>query len=136
MTNRQPSQEDNTATSANTELVRRYFQARWNDKDFAIVDELTPTANAPEHKAWLKAQHDALGDTHLTIEELIADGDRVALRWQLTAIHQGEYLGVAPTGKPVTFHGLALVRVEDGKIVSDVAYGDQLEVLLHPGRPG
>jgi predicted ester cyclase len=136
MTNRQPSEEDNTATTAITELVRRYFQARWNDKDFAIVDELTPTANAPEHKAWLKAQHDALGDTHLTIEELIADGDRVALRWQLTAIHQGEYLGVAPTGEPVTFHGLALLRVEDGQIVSDVAYGDHLQVLLHRGRPG
>jgi predicted ester cyclase len=124
------------ATAANKELVRRYFLGRWNEKDFAIVDELLPKANAHEQKAWLRAQHDALGDAHLTIEEIIAEGDGVALRWQLTAIHQGEYLGVAPTGEPVTFRGLALVRVEDGKIVSDVAYGDQLQVLAHPGRPG
>jgi predicted ester cyclase len=136
MTKRNLAEEDNMATASNKELVRRYFHARWNEKDFAIIDELAADANAQEQKAWLQGQHDALGDAHLTIEELIAEGDRVALRWQLTAIHQGEYLGVAPTGNPVTFRGLALLRVEDGKIVSDVAYGDQLQVLLSPNQPG
>jgi len=91
-------------------------------------------------------QHDALGDTHLTIEELIADGDRVALRWQLTAIHQGEYLGVAPTGKPVTFHGrrlralhpfdeqdrLLLESVNRGEFTINGFRNKDLQTLLFP----
>jgi predicted ester cyclase len=49
----------------------------------------------------------------------------------MTGVHQGEYLGVAPTGQRVTIRGLALLRIADGKIVSDVAYSNDLSVLLN-----
>ena len=54
-------------------------------------------------------------------DELIGEEDQVAVPRELTGIHQGEYTGVAPSGKQATFRGLASLRVADSKIVEDVA---------------
>jgi predicted ester cyclase len=119
----------------NKELVRRYFDGRWNDKNYAVVDELLePSLGIEEHKAWLDSVHAAIGGIQLTMEDLIGENDQVVVPWSITGIHRGEYLGVAPTGQRVTFRGLALLRIADAKIVSDVAYGDDLSVLLNRAR--
>ena len=75
--------------------------------------------------------HAAFADITLTMEELIGEGDQVVVPWEVTGTHQGEHLGVAPSGDQVTFRGLALLRVVGSKIVSDVAFGNDLEVLLN-----
>jgi predicted ester cyclase len=118
----------------NKALVRRYFDRRWNDKDYSVIDELIDPSLASEiegHKAWLDSVHAAIGGLQLTMDDLIGEDDQVVVPWTVTGVHQGEYLGVAPTGQQVTFRGLALLRIADGKIVSDVAYGDNLAVLLN-----
>ena len=48
------------------------------------------------------------GNLRFTILDMIAEGDRVSLHWRVDATHQGNYLGVAVTGKSVTFQGIAL----------------------------
>jgi predicted ester cyclase len=52
----------------------------------------------------------------MSIEELIGEGDLVAFRLRQTGTHQGELFGIAPTGRPVDFEELALVRVVDGRM--------------------
>jgi predicted ester cyclase len=71
----------------------------------------------------------ARGDIEMTFGDLIAENDQVVIPWKSSGIHQGEFAGVAPSGKRVTFEGLALLRIADGKIVEDVAYGDTFEVI-------
>ena len=120
-----------SVTDDNKELVRRYFDERWNHSNYDVIDELVASAediaDAKEGLAYLEA---AFGDIKMTVSDLTAEDDRVAVRWQSSGIHQGEYLGVAPSGERVTFEGLALLRIADGKIVEDVAYGDNAVVLL------
>jgi predicted ester cyclase len=116
----------------NKELVRRYFDERWNHQNYHVIDELLdPSLGIEETKAGVAAMHAAFADIKLTMEELIGEGDQVVVPWEVTGTHQGEYMGIAPSGEQVTLRGLALLRVGDSKIVSDVAFGNDLEVLLN-----
>jgi predicted ester cyclase len=122
------------STAANKEIVRRYFDERWNRHNPDICDELlAPSADIAEGKEWLRSQYAALGATHLTILDLLGDGDQVAIHWRIDATHQGEYMGVPATGRPFSFAGIALLRVVEGKIVDDTAYWDGLDTLRQLG---
>ena len=75
--------------------------------------------------------HAAFGDIQMTRGDLIAENDQVVVPWEATGTHQGEFVGVAPSGERVTFQGLALLRIKDGKIVDDVSYQNTVEVMLN-----
>ena len=53
----------------------------------------------------------------ITIEETVAEGDKIAAVCKVTATHEGEGIGVAPTNQPIEFTGLTIVKIKDGKIV-------------------
>ena len=59
----------------------------------------------------------ALSDPIMIIEDMVAEGDRLATRWTLTAIHSGEFLGVPPTNKQITMNGMIIDRFVGGKVV-------------------
>ena len=56
-------------------------------------------------------------DIHLTVEDLIAEGDKVVGRTTVTGTHRGEFIGVAPTGKSITYDEIFIFRFVDGKVV-------------------
>jgi steroid delta-isomerase-like uncharacterized protein len=56
-------------------------------------------------------------DIHLTVEDLIGEGDKVVGRTTVTGTHQGEFMGVAPTGKSVTYNEMFTFRIADGRVV-------------------
>lgn len=62
----------------------------------------------------------------VTLEDAIAEGDRVTLRWTQHIPHSWEYAGIAPTHKMLHWHGISIYRIVDGKIVEDWAVVDQL----------
>ena len=64
-----------------------------------------------------------------TIDDLVAEGDKVAARFTLRAIHKEDYMGISLTGKEVTFTVLAIYRIEDGKIVEAWFLMDALCIL-------
>ena len=118
------------STVENKELVRRYFDERWNHGSLEVCDELLSSSmDIEEQKEFVRAQHAALGNLHLTILDLLAEGDQVAIHWRIEGTHKGDFLGVAATGKPVTFQGIALLRITDGKIADDIAYWDNQSIL-------
>jgi predicted ester cyclase len=118
------------STDANKALVYRYFDERWNRKNPAVIDELLGDGmDADDAKRLLETMHAAIGDLDLSMGDLIAEGELVVVPWTVTGIHQAELMGVGPTGRGISFSGLARTRVVDGKIVSDEAYSDLLDVL-------
>jgi steroid delta-isomerase-like uncharacterized protein len=122
------------STAENKELVRRYFDERWNKHNLDICDELlAPSVDIKDAKEFVRSFHAIFGNLQLTILDLLAEGNQVAVHWRVEGTHQGAYLGVAATGKPVTYQGIALLRVEDGKIVDDIAYWDNLSILQQLG---
>lgn len=60
--------------------------------------------------------HRAFPDLHVTVEDLIAEGDKVVLRNLVTGTHQGDYMGLAPTGKSVEYKEIIIFRVVDARI--------------------
>lgn len=118
----------------NKELVRRYFDERWNHGSLDVCDELLSSSmDIEEQKEFVRAQLAALGNLHLTILNLLGEGDQVAIHWRIDGTHKGDFLGVAATGKLVTFQGIAWLRIADGKIVEDTAYWDKLSILQQLG---
>jgi steroid delta-isomerase-like uncharacterized protein len=123
--------------AANKGLVRRFYKevfAHWN---MALVDQVVSpqftshdwpegSATGPQtFRDFYSAIRSAVPDARYEIDDLIAEGDKVVVRWRLLGTHKGEFRGIAPTGRAVALKGIAIYRVQDGKlmerwVVSDV----------------
>ncbi len=133
------------STEENKALARRYIEQVLNEGNLNVLDELaspnyrrylSPTA-APltreVQKQRLAGLRAAFPDIHLTIEDMIAEGDRIAIRMTLRGTHRGTLLGIAPTGKPVMASAFDVIRIEDGKFVEHWGGPDMLNVLQQLG---
>jgi predicted ester cyclase len=122
------------SAQSNKAVVLRYFDERWNQNNLAICDELlAPGADIEGAKEYVRSLRESFGSIKVTFPDILAEGDQVALHWRAEAIHIGELLGVPATGKAVTYSGIALLRLVDGKIVEDIAYWDNLAILEQIG---
>jgi predicted ester cyclase len=85
----------------------------------------------------LRRFHEALWgafpDARLTVEDIVVEGDRAALRYRLQGTHRGHYLGVAPTGLGFDVEGLTLLRVADGRVVEEWHSPTELAILRQLG---
>ena len=75
----------------------------------------------------------AFSHAQSVVEDQVAEGDRVVVRLVFTGTHTGTWMGIPPTGKPVTVKGMALYRLQDGKIVEQWTIGDTLGLLQQLG---
>jgi predicted ester cyclase len=101
--------------------------------DLDAFDELMAPDLAREFKEGIAELRQAFPDYHGTNEIQIAEGDLVANRFVFHGTHRGEFMGIAPTGREVTFEGLSLDRVVDGKIVESIVEWDLEAVLKQIG---
>jgi len=115
-------------SEANKAIVRRYFEEVFNKKVLAVLDDLiasnfvghTSTGTDVHGPEGVKQQvamfSIAFPDMHYTLEDLVAEGDKVVARFTFRGTHRGEFLGLAPTGKRVTGMGTGTYRITDGKM--------------------
>jgi predicted ester cyclase len=68
-----------------------------------------------------------------TVEDMVAEGDKVAVRWTWSGKHTGDYMGMAPTGKPVTMTGVSIIRVVGGRITEEWDESDNLGFMTQLG---
>ena len=132
------------STEENKSVVRRWFQA-FNDHDLAAEEASrspdfaahVPGAPAPldgaSWKSFIAAFFAGFPDFQLELQDLLAEGDRVAARWTFRGTHEGEFLGVAPTGKRVSMSAVEVNRVADGKVTEHWVVLDQLGLLQQLG---
>ncbi|MBI4693693.1 MAG: ester cyclase [Gammaproteobacteria bacterium] len=134
----------------NEELVRRLMTEVWNERKFDAIDELCsetfvihdPSApllpTGPDAaKLYIGAFIAAFPDAKVEIHDLFAAGDRVALRWSAAGTHRGELNGIPPTHRHVSFTGLAIYRLANGRIEEDWVSADMLGLLQQLGAlPG
>lgn len=117
-----------TATHDNTALARRWFEEVWNQRRTETVHELLrpdsvghlqtgdvvgPGPFLEVHAELLKA----LPDVRVRVEDTVAQGDHVVVRWSASGTHRGMGMGCAPTGAQVQFFGMTWIRFRDGKMV-------------------
>jgi len=90
---------------------------------------------------FLGALRSAFPDLSVTVEDLHADGDEVAVRWTWSGTHQAQFLGIPPTGEAVAGSGIGVFRIADHQIVEDYVQEDtfglmqQLGAIGVPARP-
>ncbi len=126
-----------TAAEENIALVRRAFELLERG-DVAGVEACTGTHYHIDTKRCSELTHSILPDIRITIEDVIAAGDKVVTRYTVHGTHQGEgtlpgFGIVKPTGKRVAVEGITIHRVADGKIVEGWGSMDMLETLLELG---
>ena len=81
--------------------------------------------------------HRAFPDLHITVEDLIAEGDKVVVRNTVTGTHQGEYMGLPPTGKSITYNEIFICRFASGRIAETWGVVDVLSQMRQLGAiPG
>ena len=117
-------------SEANKQLVQRWFEEVWNQKSESAIDAMFSSEGEshgfPQEDSVLVGPEDfktihrsfrgAFPDLHITVEDAIAEGDKVAVRWTVTATHRGDHLGFAATGKGIGMNGSSIVVIKDGKI--------------------
>lgn len=120
----------------------RYIEEAWNKGNIDVLDELYGVnfngggyGGVEGLKAAITSYRTSFPDLHFIVEEIIAEKDKVAYRWTARGTHQGEYDGIAPTGKPITVTGITILRLADGRVIEDrsettvPSIGEQLEQL-------
>lgn len=81
----------------------------------------------------MESRRAAFTDIHVTVEDQVAEGEKVSTRRTWRATHRGPYRGVAPTGKQVTWTQISVVRFSQGRIVEDWAVADEVGILQQLG---
>lgn len=125
----------------NKEIILRLYEAD-NKKDLSILDELIspdfydPTFNlhGPEgYKQFESAFFKGFPDWIETIEDIIAEGNKVWVSFTAKGTHKGECFGLAPTGRKVTLRAVQMWRISKGKVASKDSVGDLLDLLKKLG---
>ena len=142
------------AAEDNKAIVRRFYEEVLNRGDLAVGDELVATdfvdhqpfpGQAPGLaglKQSLGAFRAAFPDLEYTIEDLIAEGDKVAVRATMRGTNEGSLFGLPASGKQVTVSDIDIVRIAGGKMVEGWGITDrlsmmqQLGVIPRMGQPG
>lgn len=128
----------------NKALVRRTIEDIYNQGNLAAVDQYVArdfVIHAPSGdihgptgaKHFVTMLREAFPDFHLTIEDQVADGDKVVTRWTAEGTHLGEFQGIPPTGKHGTMTGIDIDRVVEGKIVECWTNTDDLGLMQQLG---
>ncbi len=134
-------------SEANKALIHRWFEEVWNRGREETIDELlAPTVIAhglgdtdvdlhgpAQFKPFVENLRRSFPDIHISIEDTIAEGDKVVVRVRLEGTHRGSELGVPPTGRRVRVAGIVLVRISDGRIIEGWNSWDQLGLLRQIG---
>jgi len=121
--------------AANKELVRRQTEEVWSKGNIAIIDEIHApdfvghfpfgeSGGREELKQRVALHRAAFPDWTEQIEEFIAEGDRIVIRFTSRGTHRGEFRGISATGRSVRISEVAIYRIADGRIAEQWVFPD------------
>jgi steroid delta-isomerase-like uncharacterized protein len=129
----------------NKDLARRSWEMLVNQQNPDAIDELyTPDfvwhepdqdiQGMEEARQFLSMYLSAFPDMHVSVEDVIAEGEKVVTRWTIRGTHQGELEEFGPpTGKQIEIKGITIHRIEDGKIAEEWERYDNLSIMQQLG---
>ena len=132
------------SAETNKVLVRRFYDQVLNGRRVQAIDELAvagydehdPLPGQREGRDGLKDRVSMLVEglaPTFTVEDVVAEGDRVVVRWTNSARHVGDFLGIPPTGRSCAIAGIDIYRLEDGRLAEHWHVIDQLTMLQQLG---
>jgi steroid delta-isomerase-like uncharacterized protein len=134
-------------SDTNKTVSRRFLEEVWNKRNMAVLNEIIANDHVntgpgtlpglptgPEgSKQFVQVYLNAFPDVHFTIDDQIAEGDKVVTRWTASGTHKGELAGIPATGKSSTVTGINVERIMNGKIVESWGIFDQFGMMQQLG---
>ena len=132
----------------NRAIVRRFVEEVQSGGNIDAIDELcspefinhTAPPGVPSNCEGIKQVmamfRQAFPDSYFTVEDMVAEGDKVATRKTFRGTHQGEFMGIPPSGQQVSIGLIDIVRISHGKVVEHWAIGDNLGMMQQLGVIG
>ena len=137
-------------SEANKAVVRKVLEEVWNGKkhdridefyatDFVNVDPSSPEVkNLEQFKQYIAELNAGFPDQQVTIDDLVAEGDKVVKQWSAKATHTGDFMGIPPTNKKTSMSGITIYRIVDGKVKECVwgydTYGFMVQLGVIPSE--
>ena len=128
------------------DLVNRFTDESWNGGNLDLLDELfaadyvghdaprpDPVRGPEGMRDFLRMYHHAFSNAHITLDDVIVRDDKVVTRWTGRGTHDGDLMGMPPTGKAVEFVGIRIFRVADGKIAEGWVVWDTFGLMRQLG---
>ncbi len=128
----------------NKALVRRFMEVSFNQENLSVIDQLVSSDFVYHYasgrdlskEAYTKnavTLLNAFPDTCIEMDDLFAEGDKVAYLWTIKCTHKGEYQGIPPTGNKLTIQGINIFRTADGKIAEGWSQFNTLGMMQQLG---
>src|SRR5258707_12058531 len=130
----------------NKAIIRRLYEEVWNQRKLGVVDELLSASHAlndpivsgaqvgPElYKQRVVELTTGFPDLRFTLEDTIAEGEKVVTCWTISGTHQNEYMGIPATGKKISLEGITIHHVKNGKILDWYARWDARVLMRQLG---
>ena len=133
------------STEQNKSIVRRWIEEGWNKGNPAMINQVyapdyvqhepspVPVTSREALKQYVSAYLAAFPDLHFTIDDLVAEGDKVAWRFNSTGTQKGDFMGIPPTGNVGNVTGQVLFRLENNRIVEGWVNIDALGLMQQLG---
>ena len=141
-----------TEEQSNMRVVRRFFETGPSKGDLRAADALlapefsvhtplpTPGPGIEAMNMVITTCRAAFHGLHVTIEDMMADGDRVTCRFTARGVHAGEFMGIPPSGKPIEMTGIEIFRMREGRIAELWGEANLMGLMqqlgMPPGSPG
>ncbi len=131
---------------AHKDIIHRWLSELWDQAHYSVAAELLTAdfkrhsesegyaAEGPEaYAAIIKSCHDGFPDSRITLVDMIAENDKVFVRWHWTGTHTAEFRGIPASGKAISVYGEDLIHFRDGKISGIWPLFDPLRLMLQIG---
>jgi predicted ester cyclase len=114
-------------TSKNKALIRRIYEEMWNRADPSIAAEIFAQPGGVER--FVGQFLLSFPDLQHTLEEMIAEDDRVVVRFSAHGTHTGQWMDSAPTGKSIQYTGVTVARIAGDKIIEHHTWWDKASLI-------
>jgi steroid delta-isomerase-like uncharacterized protein len=133
-------------STENKAIVRRLYEEVWNKRKLEVADKLLSASHALQepdmsasqvgpalYKRLVVALTTGFPDLCHTVDDTIAEGEKVVACWTMTGTHKGEYMGIPATGRKISFEGITVHHIKNGKILDSYTRWDALGLMQQLG---
>jgi len=133
---------------AHKEVFGRLYHSVWNDRRLEFIDKLIANSHAlsapgvsgggvgpTAYRRQVERYLAGFPDLKFTVDETVSEKDMLVVAWTITGTHRGEFHGILPTNKKISFSGITIHQIADGKILESTAQWDVLAFLQQLGIP-
>jgi steroid delta-isomerase-like uncharacterized protein len=129
-------------SQAHKELFGRLYHSIWNERRLEFIEHVIAETHAicdptvaggavgpSAYRRQVERFLTGLPDLHFEVDDTITEKDKLVVYWTITGTHRGEFLGVPPTNKKVSFSGITINQIRNGKIIESTVIWDGLGLL-------